>query len=305
MTESSHAEPTGTFFQRHDFLIRRLHSLSGLVPVGAYMCVHLLTNASLISGTEVFQNAVFAIHSIPFLPVVEWTFIFMPLIFHAVVGVWIARSGRSNVNHYRFASNRRYSWQRITGYIAFLFIFTHVFHLHGWFHADWWLKTIAEPLGMAQFRPFNAASSLARAMGSLGVVWPIFYALGVLACTFHLANGIWTAGITWGLWLTPKAQRRATYACAAFGVLLGMAGLSSVVAVTQTDATAAEAVEDQMYKVRVEGRMIQPDEHKRSQGHSGEHSSSPEPIVSEGTVRGDTVRGDTVRGITTQDDSRP
>jgi len=286
MTETPRAEPTGSFFQRNDFLIRRLHSLSGLIPVGAYMCVHLLTNASLSSGPEVFQNAVFAIHSIPFLPVVEWVFIFLPIIFHAVAGIWIARSGHSNVGKYRYASNRRYTWQRITGYIAFVFIFTHVFHLHGWFHADWWLKTVAEPIGMAQFRPYNAASSLAQAMGSLSIVWPIFYVIGVLACTFHLANGIWTAGITWGLWITPAAQRRASYACTAFGVLLSLAGLSSVVAVTRTDAAASKEIEDQMYNVRVQGRMIQPDDHKRTDGHTKEHPKGPEPIIPQANAAG-------------------
>ncbi|MBM3964647.1 MAG: succinate dehydrogenase [Planctomycetes bacterium] len=286
MTEIPRAEPTESFFQRNDFLIRRLHSLSGLVPVGAYMCVHLLTNASLSSGPEVFQNAVFAIHSIPFLPVVEWVFIFLPIIFHAVAGIWIARSGHSNAGRYKFVSNRRYTWQRITGYIAFVFIFTHVFHLHGWFHADWWLKTVAEPIGMAQFRPYNAASSLAQAMGSLSIVWPVFYVIGVLACTFHLANGIWTAGITWGLWITPAAQKRASYACAAFGVLLSLAGLSSVVAVTRTDVAAAKEIEDQMYNVRVQGRMIQPDDHKRTDGHTTEHPKGPEPIIPQASAAG-------------------
>ncbi len=32
------------------------------------------------------------------------------------------------------------------------------------------------------------------------------YSVGVLSCVFHLANGIWTFGITWGLWITPEAQ---------------------------------------------------------------------------------------------------
>jgi succinate dehydrogenase / fumarate reductase cytochrome b subunit len=241
------------------------------------MCVHLVTNSSLASGVDVFQNAVFAIHSLPFLPVIEWLFIFLPIIFHAVVGIWIARSGHSNLNRYRLAGNRRYTWQRITGYIAFVFIFTHVFHLHGWFHADWWLKTVAEPIGMAQFDPYNAASSLANAMNSLGILWPIFYALGVLACVFHLANGIWTAGITWGLWLTPNAQARASYVCLGFGILLGLVGLTATGAATRTDPAAAKATEDQMYKVRVEGLMIKPNEHKRTDGRRHGHSSEASP----------------------------
>ncbi len=280
MTSNSSAS---SFFLRHEFLIRRLHSLSGLVPVGAYMCVHLLTNASLLAGADVFQNNVFTIHSIPFLPAVEWAFIFGPILFHAIVGVWIARTGKSNVQQYSFTANRRYSLQRITGYIAILFIFTHVFHLHGWFHADWWLKNVAEPMGMAQFKPYNAASSLVEAMGALGPVWPLLYLVGVLACTFHLANGIWTAGITWGLWLTPKAQQRATVLCTIFGVLIGAAGIASIVGATKTDPVAAKKIEDEMYEARVKGHITKPDAHKRS-GGDAEHSNDdtyakPEPIL--------------------------
>jgi succinate dehydrogenase / fumarate reductase cytochrome b subunit len=243
------------------------------------MCVHLLTNASLASGVDVFQNAVYAIHSLPFLPVIEWVFIFLPIIFHAVAGVWITQSGHSNLSAYRLAGNRRYTWQRISGYIAIVFIFMHVFHLHGWFHADWWLQTVAEPLGMAQFDPYNAGSSLANAMKSLGIVWPVFYAVGVLACTYHLANGIWTAGITWGLWLTPKAQLRASYACLGFGVFIGLAGLTALGAANRTDAVSAKVTEDKMYQVREEGRMIKPDEHKRTDGRRSHRQAGPEPIT--------------------------
>ena len=275
MSSPADPAPSQTFLQKNDFLIRRLHSLSGLIPVGAYMCVHLITNASLVGGISVFQNNVFSIHSLPLLPVIEWSFIFLPLIFHAVAGIWIARSGKSNLQQYRLVGNRRYTWQRITGYIAFLFIFTHVFHLHGWFHNEWWLKTIAEPMGMAKFRPYNAVSSLASAM--TGIAWPIFYAIGVLACTFHLANGIWTAGITWGVWLTPKSQRRASIACALFGLFIGSAGISSLVAVKTTDAMEAAKIENAMYDARINAHTITPDDHKRSDCHAVEKPKS-EPV---------------------------
>src|SRR3954463_12839641 len=64
-----------SFFARHEFLLRRLHSLSGLIPVGAYMVVHLLTNASVLGGPASFQDQVDTIHRLgPILPLVEWTF---------------------------------------------------------------------------------------------------------------------------------------------------------------------------------------------------------------------------------------
>ncbi len=251
------------FFVKHEFLLRRLHSLSGLIPVGAYMCVHLVVNASLLNGTATYQNFVNQIHSLgAILPLVEWTFIFLPIIFHAVLGFWIIATGRSNTDQYRYVNNWRYTLQRITGMIAVVYIFMHVFHLHGWFHTDWWLSNVAEPLGMAQFRPYNAGSTLAEAMS--GFIWPVFYLIGITASVFHLANGIWTMGITWGVWTTPRSQQWATYVCGGFGAVLLMVGIAALVAPMNLDVEDAREVEDAMYKARVESREIEPNEHKRS-----------------------------------------
>src|SRR5690349_18469248 len=151
----------GSWFGRNEFLIRRLHSLTGLVPVGAYMVVHLLTNASTLGGPAMFQKNVDLIHSLgPALPIVEWTFIFLPLIFHAIVGVWIIRSGQSNLSSYHYVGNVRYYLQRLTAWIALFFIAWHVFQMHGWFHNDWWLKNIAnERTGGHLFDPHAASST--------------------------------------------------------------------------------------------------------------------------------------------------
>ncbi len=239
-------QQTIPFFYRHEFAIRRLHSLSGIVPLGAYMAVHLTTNASLLNGVPTFQRAVMQIHSLgAALPLVEWGFIFLPLLFHAIIGVWIVRTGKSNVSRYNYAANRRYVWQRWTGLIAFVFLMVHVFHLHGWFHFKPWLEYVAEPLGMAKFRPYNAASTLAEAMD--GVIWPAFYLAGVLSCVFHLANGLWTAGITWGLWITPQAQARATKICVVLGLGLAVVGTSAWWAAISVDPVSAIEIENQMY----------------------------------------------------------
>ena len=113
------ADSETSFLLRHEFAIRRLHSLLGIVPLGLYMAIHLTTNASLLNAPETFQRAVYLIHSPgKLLPLIEWGLIFAPLIFHAVIGVWIARTGRPNSGQYSFTSNRRYSWQRWTGVIA-------------------------------------------------------------------------------------------------------------------------------------------------------------------------------------------
>jgi len=273
---------SSSFLTRNEFLIRRLHSLSGLIPVGAYMCVHLLTNASILNGFPskpengyaTFQNAVFNIHKLgAALPIIEWVFIFIPILFHAILGVVIIRGGLPNSGKYRYGSNYRYTLQRATGMIAFVFIMWHVFHMHGWFHADVWVENVAEPLAGAQFRPYNAASTGGEAMQA-SIVVPILYSIGMLSCVFHLANGLWTMGITWGVWITPEAQRRANYVCGAFGILLAIVGMSAVVGFENVDVEQARKTEDEMREIQVKAGLISDDPHKTADGEHDEEKQS-------------------------------
>lgn len=235
--------PSPSFFLKHEFLIRRLHSLSGLVPIGGYMCIHLLTNAMVLRGTEAFQKPVDNIHSLPALPLIEWSCIFLPIIFHAVVGVWIVRSGTSNTSNYPLPGNIRYTLQRATAWIALFFIFYHVFQLHGW------VPSLTRSLGGARFHHEHATSTAAAALQS-SIVVGIVYTVGILACVFHLANGLWSMGITWGVWVSPAGQRRATWLCAAFGIALAVVGLGAQYGMLKVDVDRARAVEDELLKER-------------------------------------------------------
>jgi succinate dehydrogenase / fumarate reductase cytochrome b subunit len=255
------------FLNRNDFLIRRLHSLSGLIPVGGYMVIHLLVNASVLERPATFQNQVYGIHSFgALLPFLEWTFIFIPILFHAIVGVAIVAGGLPNTHQYPYEANYRYTLQRATGIIAFLFIAIHVFHMHGWFHADVWLKHVVQPFGGGQFRPYNATSTAGEALQ--GIVIVIIYLVGMLSCVFHLANGLWTMGITWGVWTSERAQRRALAVCGVFGVLLAAVGVGALFGLRQAVATPEKltevrAEEDAMYQHKIEAGEIEPNDHKR------------------------------------------
>lgn len=230
--------PSGALFGRYDFLLRRLQSLTGIMPVGAYLFVHLATNATVLDGTRSFQSRVDMIHSLGrFLPVVEWTFIFIPIIFHAVVGVLIMRTGHQNVGNYPYSGNVRYFLQRMTAWIALVFIFWHVFEMHGW------IKPLAHRMGYgADFRHLYATSSAAAVLQQSPLIAG-FYLIGVLACVYHFANGLWTAGITWGLWTTAAAQKRANYICGAFGLILLAIGLSAFFGMMLVDTQEAFQIE--------------------------------------------------------------
>ncbi|MCH8150295.1 MAG: succinate dehydrogenase [Planctomycetes bacterium] len=215
------------FGDKHYFLIRRLHSLSGLVPVGVFLCIHLMVNASILLPGEPgheFQKAVERIHALgPVLKPVEILGIFVPLAFHALLGFQIIFSSQSNAQQYRYGSNIRYTLQRGTGMIAAVFIVYHVWQMH-------WLGA---RLGGGEFALHDeagrATGALTTAMLIQQSVWiaPV-YAVGVIATVFHLANGIWTSLITWGITIRPKTQRGAGYACTAFGIALTLLGLGAL-----------------------------------------------------------------------------
>ncbi len=269
-----------SFLVRHEFLIRRLHSLSGLIPVGAYMVVHLSVNASVLDSAGTFQKNVYSIHGLgALLPLVEWAFIFIPILFHAILGVVIVKGGLPNTTNYPYARNIRYTLQRATGMIAFLFIVWHVFHMHGWFHSEWWLGWARQANG-ANFRPYNAASTAGLALQNAIVV--VLYAIGVLSCVFHLANGIWTMGITWGVWTSDKAQRNAAAVCGVFGVVLAVVGVGALWGmheVGQGEAlNEAVRVEEQMYEAKTQSGEVKRNEEKRSESSQQEKLARNEPL---------------------------
>ena len=159
-----------------------------------------------------------------FLPIVEWVFIFIPILFHAAVGLVIISGAMPNAAAYPYNGNIRYTLQRATGMIAFAFILWHVIQMH---------KMGAGIPGGGQFKPEFATSSVATTLAPF--VYRVLYAIGILAAVYHLANGLWTQGITWGIWTTPAAMRRAGWISLAFGILLGIVGLSALVGFSRTD----------------------------------------------------------------------
>ena len=237
----THMLDSASIFGRHEFAIRRLHSLTGLVPIGGYLCFHLATNAAVLDGLETYQRRADQIHVIgpTTLFFLEWTLIFLPILFHGLIGLIIVTWGKRNLGSYPYAGNWRYTLQRVTGVIAFAFILWHVFQMHGWFRFEWWTEQVARPLGGARFDPHDVGTA-AKVIQSSGLVF-VLHAVGVLACVYHLANGLWTMGITWGVWTSPAAQRRAGFPCAALGLALAIAGLGALIKMQTIELPAEEA----------------------------------------------------------------
>jgi succinate dehydrogenase/fumarate reductase cytochrome b subunit (b558 family) len=200
------------------FLLKRLHSLSGVFPVGVFVVEHLWTNAKALQGEDAFASAVGDIQALPYLPLIEIFGIFLPLAFHSFYGIVLVAAGKPNALTYRYARNWLYVLQRVSGLFAFAFIAYHLyeFRIHKWLfgmRADAFYGTLSAHLSST----------------SHGVPWlAVFYLLGILAVAFHLANGLWGVLFSWGVTVTRAAQRRSAFACAALGVALFLLGANTV-----------------------------------------------------------------------------
>jgi succinate dehydrogenase / fumarate reductase, cytochrome b subunit len=222
-------------FGAYDFAIRRLHSLLGLVPLGAYLVFHLATNASVIDGIQTYQERANQIHVLgnTTVQIIGWAFILGPLLFHGVIGLLIVLHGRRNVLRYPYLENMRYTLVRLTGVVVFVFVIWHVFHMTGWIPINWWNEHVAQPWGGAQFDPTNVVTAVEAVRATPWTTTA--YIVGTLAAVYHLSAGLWTAGITWGVWTSRRSQMWARVPCLVFGLGLGAIGMGILVGMYNVD----------------------------------------------------------------------
>ncbi len=218
MTEAI-VSPPRSIGGKHHFLLRRLHSLTGIVPVGVFVIFHLFTNFQMIFPGA-FQHEVNFIHSLPALIFLELT-IWLAIGFHAALGiVYTVVGAKPNASKYPYWDNWRYTLQRVTGIVALLFILLHVSTLR-W---RWTYGGLFEPFYVTGLGPDGSEIPMAHASTAMALqvswVMGVVYFLGALAVVYHWANGLWTAAITWGLTISDQAQRRWAYVCGGLFVAL-------------------------------------------------------------------------------------
>lgn len=208
----------GTRANHRAFLLKRLHSLTGVVPVGVFLIEHLWTNSKALQGGDAFTGAVNDIQALPYLPLIEVFGIFLPLAYHALYGVYLATQGRQNALRYSYARNWLYVLQRASGIVALLFILYHL----GEFRVQKWLY------GM-RVEAFYQTLEAHLSSTTWGIPWvALLYLLGVAAAVFHFANGLASFCVSWGVTVTRAAQRRATIACWLLGLALFGLGANTV-----------------------------------------------------------------------------
>src|SRR5260221_13612867 len=70
------------------YLLRKLHSFTGVLPVGAFLAEHFWSNSAALVSPEKYNTVSQELQTIPFRLIAEWGAIFLPMLFHGGVGVF-------------------------------------------------------------------------------------------------------------------------------------------------------------------------------------------------------------------------
>jgi succinate dehydrogenase / fumarate reductase, cytochrome b subunit len=199
----------------NSFLWRRLHSLTGIVPVGLFLLEHFISNAEATNGVAAYNAQVKFLTGLPFRLGLEVFGIFIPLAFHALYGIYIWWRGENNVIDYPWAGNWFYTLQRYSGILVFAYVTYHIWymrfagvHLVDHYDASFWKvqNELSHPLALA------------------------VYVVGVVAASWHFGYGLFLFAAKWGIVTGAKAQKRAQAAGIALSVLLVLVGLFTIYA---------------------------------------------------------------------------
>jgi succinate dehydrogenase / fumarate reductase, cytochrome b subunit len=199
--------------QGHSFFWRRLHSLSGIVPVGVFLLEHFVSNAFATNGPHAYAAQVKFLTGLPFVPVLETVGIYIPLLYHSLYGFYIWFRGESNVTDYPWAGNFMYSAQRWTGAIAFLYICWHTYTMR---FSGIHLLT-------------NSDAAFHKVQAELQNPWAAaFYVIGITAASWHFAYGLYLFAAKWGITVSDKSRKYFGIVCTGLAITLIVVGMATL-----------------------------------------------------------------------------
>lgn len=200
--------------QGSSFMLRRLHSLTGIIPVGAFLFEHILvSNSTAISGPDAYARQVSFLGNLPLVFFLELFGIWLPIAYHALYGFYIWYRGESNTASYPWTGNWMYAMQRWTGGIAFVYIVWHTYTM----------RFTGTDLHE------NPVASFGKVASEVHNPWLMaFYIIGLIAASWHFAYGVWLFCAKWGIVVGDRAQKRLLALCLALFALLSVVGLASL-----------------------------------------------------------------------------
>jgi succinate dehydrogenase / fumarate reductase cytochrome b subunit len=189
------------------FLRARMGSLLAVVPLSVWTVAHLWHNLSAFKGAAAWQSDVTEYgHPIAFFA--SSVVALLPLVLHTIWGIGRLISVKPNNVKYKSFTNFKYALQRLSAIGVMLFLGAHI-----------WLAMLHPRITTGKPEPF---AGIAHEMHHHGPTLAV-YVLGTLGIAYHLANGLHSFSMGWGIVTSRRALKKLDYGVVAiFLVLLGM-----------------------------------------------------------------------------------
>ncbi len=190
--------------------LRRIHSLTGMIPLGVFLIEHVAVNGTVLAGAQQYRAAAAAVERLPGVVWIEALGIGLPLLVHMALGILIATELREEGNP---DASGWMTWsQRLTGLYLLNYVAFHV----------WGTRLSPERLR----DPHDPVAIMHRQV--LGAGGYLFQSLGVVAAAWHLGVGLPRFVARW--WPRASGGRLRLVAVAGFllSAALGLAGVASL-----------------------------------------------------------------------------
>ncbi|RYZ33545.1 MAG: succinate dehydrogenase [Myxococcaceae bacterium] len=177
---------------RTPLLKSRLGSFLAVVPLSIWVINHLWDNLAAFRGAAAWQESVTE-YANPFAQAFTFIIVMLPLLIHTAWGMVRMFSFKPNNLQYNYYGNLKYLVQRVAGLGVLAFLGAHI-----------WLAFLQPRLMEGHAEPFM---DIAREMHYHGPTLMV-YLLGTLGTAYHLANGLQTFGMGWGILASDRSMRR-------------------------------------------------------------------------------------------------
>lgn len=211
------------------FLWRRLHSLSGIFPVGFYLVEHFVSNAFATRGPDAYNKQVTFLTGLPFVFLLELLFIYIPILYHSLYGFYIWYRGDTNVGPaYPWTGNWLYTAQRWTGGITFAYMLYHTIDM----------RFTGEHLMTHPELAFGKVQSVLQNPWVVAV-----YLVGVICASWHFSYGLWLFAAKWGITVGEGARRKFGVVCVLIAAAFIAAGIAIIISFLRAPAPATHGLQ--------------------------------------------------------------
>jgi len=199
-------------------LARLLFSLTGAIPLGAFLVLHVVVYARALGGREALERAL-PDESLPFLAL-ELLFVWLPLTYHALYGSFLALASTQSLGQAPYVRRSVHFLQRLSGLVVLVFIVYHAWQLRA-------------PLARGSMTRKDLFFALVESLSSttgLGVpLVALVYLIAIAATAFHFGRGLLAVCAAWGVVRSERSIKLASWACGLLAVGLFWLAATTVI----------------------------------------------------------------------------